>query len=359
MYLVAMAICTTWATTDTQAQAPASNDFFGLLQNRIKPLEIEAELAEPEAGGVERYGANGSWVLVRLGDTTIKSRFVTVYYERGRATAGESTVDLRKAGFTHILRLEASGNVLLTYQDQTTAGDKAVFAIGANKVTFAGNVVLTKKQNVIKGEWLFANLTTGNAVIGPPRPFESPSNGSKGGYPPIFENLGGAGDAETEPLQSEAFFEAAIRNLSTSSDFVLLTAVDDRSGEAQTGCTLGRSLVSAIILESGLPHDTQHWHDSAQKAVQIALSNPSRIYHFSSDIGLNRLELNKYPKYRYACTVIKRGGWVRMKDVTGALIVGDPDRVNFGPVKSPFQAKPPRPILNRQEWRVLVPGEEN
>jgi len=169
LIVAGMAVSTTGAIIKTQAQAPSSNDFFppaskdffGLDQNRSAPLEIKAELAEPEVNGVERYGGNGSWVLVRLGSTALESHFVTVYYERSPATAGVATADLRKAGLAHILKLEASGDVVLAYQDQTAAGGKLVFGIRVNRVWFAGNVVLTQKQNVIKVGRLFANLTTG------------------------------------------------------------------------------------------------------------------------------------------------------------------------------------------------------
>jgi lipopolysaccharide export system protein LptA len=179
----AIAASTTWPAIDTQAQAPGSNDFFpteskdffGFDQNRGKPVEIEGELAEPEANRVERYGGIRSWVLVRLGSTALESHFVTVYYERSPSTAGVSTAELRKAGLAHILKLEASDDVVLTYQDQTAAGDKLVFGIRVNKAWFAGNVVLTQKQNVIKVGRLFADLTTGYVDDATPAPWELPS----------------------------------------------------------------------------------------------------------------------------------------------------------------------------------------
>ncbi|MGO9485220.1 MAG: hypothetical protein ACLPX9_11650 [Rhodomicrobium sp.] len=173
-----MATWTAGAIIDAQAQTPASKDFFGLVQNRGKPLEIEAALAEPEAGGAERYGGNGSWVRVRLGDTTVKSHFVAVYYERSPATIGISTAELRKAGLTHILKLEASGDVLLRYPDQTATGDKAVFDIRANKVWFEGNVSITHTKNAVR---LFADLTTGKVLTW------DLSDLTKGPYPPVFE----------------------------------------------------------------------------------------------------------------------------------------------------------------------------
>jgi lipopolysaccharide export system protein LptA len=169
----------------------APKDFFGLVQNRGEPMKIEGELAEPEAGGVERYGGNQSWVLVRLGSTALESHFLTVYYQRSQTTAGVPPEELRKAGLAHILMLEASDDVVLAYQEQTVAGDKAVFDIGANKVRFDGNVALTQTQNVTIGGHLLANLTTGLVLITAPRPWELPSNGLKGRFPPIFETWGG------------------------------------------------------------------------------------------------------------------------------------------------------------------------
>jgi lipopolysaccharide export system protein LptA len=167
--LVAAAMAVwTGGIADAQAQTPAPEDFMGLDQNRGKPLEIEGELAEPEANGVERYSGNASWVLVRLGSTALESHFVTVYYERSQATAGIPTAELRKAGLAHILKLEASGDVVLTYQDQTVAGYKVTFDIAANKVLFNGPVTFTRMQKVTKGAWLSANITTGNYAIAAP-----------------------------------------------------------------------------------------------------------------------------------------------------------------------------------------------
>jgi lipopolysaccharide export system protein LptA len=168
----AIAACTSWATIGSQAQTPAFKEYFGfLVENRVKPLEIEADLAEPEIAGVERYGGNTSRVAVKLGGVTIRSRSLTVVYERSAPTTGATTADLRKAGLVHILTLEASGGVLLTYQDQTAPGDKAVavdeavFDIRANTVTFTGNVKLTGWGNRIEGRRLVADLTKGFLIF--------------------------------------------------------------------------------------------------------------------------------------------------------------------------------------------------
>jgi lipopolysaccharide export system protein LptA len=166
----AVATCTMWAGIGTQAQAPVPKGFFlGLTQNRGQPLEIEGELAQLERdSGVEHYlGYAASGVRVKLGDTTIRSRFLTVYYERDGAAAGAIPADLRKAGLVHIRRLEASGNVVLTEQDQIAAGDNAVFDVQANVITFTGNAMITQCENRVQGSRLIANLTTGSLLMEP------------------------------------------------------------------------------------------------------------------------------------------------------------------------------------------------
>jgi hypothetical protein len=79
----------------------------------------------------------------------------------------------------------------------------------------------------------------------------------------------GPGVAETEPSQPQAQFEAAIRNRSTSPNFILLTVVDDRTGESWIGCTLAPFLLGAIEREQPAV--------SLEEAVRIALSNTSRV----------------------------------------------------------------------------------
>ena len=56
-------------------------------------------------------------------------------------------------------------------------------------------------------------------------------------------------------MQSPESFEAAIRNLSTSPSYVLVTVVDARTESAQSICTSAPFLVGAIHLEYGLGYD--------------------------------------------------------------------------------------------------------
>src|SRR5206468_1760297 len=52
-------------------------------------------------------------------------------------------------------------NVIVTQKDQTVTGDNGVFDTKANTVTMTGNVVMTQGKNVMQGETLTVDLTTG------------------------------------------------------------------------------------------------------------------------------------------------------------------------------------------------------
>jgi lipopolysaccharide export system protein LptA len=44
--------------------------------------------------------------------------------------------------------------------DQVASGDRAIFDMANNMITMQGNVVVTKGQNVVRGDRLVVNLTT-------------------------------------------------------------------------------------------------------------------------------------------------------------------------------------------------------
>ena len=64
-------------------------------------------------------------------------------------------------GSSQINRLEAKGSVVVTQKDQTATGDNGVFEMKTNTVTMTGNVLLTQGSNVLRGEKLVVDLTTG------------------------------------------------------------------------------------------------------------------------------------------------------------------------------------------------------
>jgi hypothetical protein len=98
---------------------------------------------------------------------------------------------------------------------------------------------------------------------------------------------------ENPPYQSPESFAAAIRDDSTSPVYVLITVVDDNTGKARTGCTLGNFLLGAIHMQYGLAYDLEVARQTFSEAVKDAR----------------------------ACALIEHGLRVRMADLTGALVL--------------------------------------
>ena len=86
-------------------------------------------------------------------------------------------------GSSSIRRLEAKGNVVVTQKDQVVTGETAVFDTKANMITMLGGIVLTQGKNVLRGDRLMVDMTTGVSRV------ESDSGRVQG----LFISSGGQG----------------------------------------------------------------------------------------------------------------------------------------------------------------------
>jgi lipopolysaccharide export system protein LptA len=108
-------------------------------------------------------------VKVVQGDTTMRCRTLVVYYDQ-KQDGGTKAQPMPAAqpgpgGASQITRLEAKGNVVVTQKDQTATGDNAVFDMKANTVTLLNNVTVSQGPNVVQGERLVVDLTTGVSTV--------------------------------------------------------------------------------------------------------------------------------------------------------------------------------------------------
>jgi lipopolysaccharide export system protein LptA len=150
----------------------------GFSQNRDQPIQIEA--ATLEMRDKKKEATFSGNVKVIQGDTTMTSKTLVVFYESGGASAAgtpAATPANAKAapakgapipaaapgpgGASSIKRLEARGNVVVTQKDQVVTGETAVFDTKTNLVTMLGGVVLTQGKNVLRGDRLMVDMTTG------------------------------------------------------------------------------------------------------------------------------------------------------------------------------------------------------
>ena len=148
------------------------NAMQGFSQNRDQPIQIEAASLEMRDKKKEATFAGN--VKVVQGDTTMTSKTLVVFYnsgpEPGRSGAGSSQgIEVRPmqsatpgpGGSSSIRRLEARGSVVVTQKDQVVTGETAIFDTRANLITMVGGVVLTQCKNVLRGDRLKVDMTTG------------------------------------------------------------------------------------------------------------------------------------------------------------------------------------------------------
>ena len=163
------------AAGDAMAQGAMSgvpNAMQGFSQNRDQPIQIEA--ASLEMRDKKKEATFSGNVKVVQGDTTMTSKSLVVFYDSGPAPAapqpaapkGSKSASMQSAtpgpgGSSSIRRLEAKGNVVVTQKDQVVTGETAVFDTRANLITMLGGVVLTQCKNVLRGDRLLVDMTTG------------------------------------------------------------------------------------------------------------------------------------------------------------------------------------------------------
>jgi lipopolysaccharide export system protein LptC len=146
---------------DKKAQRPPGA-FQGFSANRDKPMQIRSTTLEVR--DKEKKATFLGNVLMTQGDTTVKSNTLDVFYEPEGDAAGKKA-PTGPSDQQQIRRIEAKGGVTVTQKDQTATGDTGIFDTRANTVTLIGNVVITQGPQIIKGERLTADLTSGVSQV--------------------------------------------------------------------------------------------------------------------------------------------------------------------------------------------------
>ena len=152
------------------AQAPAvkpgstPNAVQGFSKNRDKPVHIEA--ATLEVRDKDRIATFTGNVHVVQGDTTMRCKVLVVHYDNNQDTPGAmKAATPGPGGQQQITRLEAKGGVVVVQQDQTATGDTGHFDMKSNTITLLGNVVVSQGGNVVRGERLVVDMTTGVSKV--------------------------------------------------------------------------------------------------------------------------------------------------------------------------------------------------
>ena len=145
------------------------NALQGFSQNRDKPIKISS--ASLEVRDKDKVATFSGDVHLIQGDTTLRSKTLVVFYDDESAPkpakppppiAGAPDAPPISQ---QIRRVEAKGGVFVIQKDQTATGESGVFDMQANTVTLLGNVVISQGQNVVKGDRLTVDLTSGTSRV--------------------------------------------------------------------------------------------------------------------------------------------------------------------------------------------------
>jgi len=183
----------------SQTTQPVANP-LGFSPGSDQPIRITS--TSLEVHDKDHFATFSGNVHVVQGESTLRCKTLVVFYEdnsnAGAAPKGAPPKGGQPSSNQSIKRLECKGNVVVTQKDQATqkdqtaTGDNGVFEMKTNTAVLTGNVVVTQGDNVIRGDKLFIDMTTGvsrvesskgrvDALFKPNSPPGPPGNASGGG----------------------------------------------------------------------------------------------------------------------------------------------------------------------------------
>jgi lipopolysaccharide export system protein LptA len=166
--LAALAVATTVAIAAPHAQQSNGppNALQGFSQNRGKPIKITS--ATLEVRDKDKMATFSGDVHLVQGDTTMRSKTLVVFYVDDASAKSGTQSDPGQASpqqNQQIKRVEAKGDVIVVQKDQTATGESGIFDMKSNTVTLVGKVVISQGPNVVQGDTLTVDMTTGVSRI--------------------------------------------------------------------------------------------------------------------------------------------------------------------------------------------------
>ncbi|OWY13156.1 lipopolysaccharide transport periplasmic protein LptA [Thioclava sp. F34-6] len=126
-----------------------SVDFGGLRADKTAPVEVTADsLNVDQQSGQAVFSGN---VEVTQGDMHMKAAELEVFYASDKRS--------------EITKLHATGGVTLVSPTEAAEAEEAVYDVKAGTVVMTGKVLLTQGNNVMSGNKLNVDLSTGTGTM--------------------------------------------------------------------------------------------------------------------------------------------------------------------------------------------------
>jgi lipopolysaccharide export system protein LptA len=158
--LMAAMIAAVLLVVMAQGLAQSATNSPGLFkanpQMRHEPVRIASlSLEVRDKAKLATFDGN---VHITQGDLTLRSHTLLVFYADGNGATG---LPQASAGKQQIRRMEARGAVVITRNDQRATADYAEYDVLKNVLAMNGNVVVTRCEDVMQGDRLIVDMTTG------------------------------------------------------------------------------------------------------------------------------------------------------------------------------------------------------
>jgi lipopolysaccharide export system protein LptA len=122
------------------------------------PIEVTADSLEVQQE--QRVAIFAGNVDAVQGKLVLSADKLEVHYEGKSGTVGVAA-----DGGSNIRRIDASGHVILASPEETAEGSTGTYDVPAKLITLEGAVVLTRGENVIRGERLLLDLVSGKSKM--------------------------------------------------------------------------------------------------------------------------------------------------------------------------------------------------
>lgn len=122
--------------------------------NDKQPIEITAdqlEVVQPNRQAVFRGN-----VVAQQGTVSIRANTMVVWYRTGNERSGAQGA---------VSRIELTDNVALVTAQESARAARGVYNVDTKQIQLVGNVVLTRGQNILKGDRLDFNLQTQKSLL--------------------------------------------------------------------------------------------------------------------------------------------------------------------------------------------------
>ena len=157
--VVILAVAASGHDAPAQKSQGPQNALQGFSQNRDQPVKIKA--GSLEVREKDKFATFSGDVQVINGDTELRCKSLRVYYDDDPKAEGMKAAEPGPGGQQQIKRIEAKGGVVVVQKDHHAIGDSATFNMRENTVMLVGNVVVTRGQDVLRGQRLVVDLTNG------------------------------------------------------------------------------------------------------------------------------------------------------------------------------------------------------